>query len=146
MKKRILSVLLALLLLGSTFCSAAELSPYASWYLDGYGVTITPKEGCVMCVSYLVYGTNVMDCLGAQEILIEEWDGIKWLTTGTFPVEKNPEFYAYGAAIHGGDLYFYGLPGVVYRATITAYAEKDGGSDTGTFTCTPKLCTVNPTN
>lgn len=140
MKKRILSVLLALLLLGCTFCSAAEPVPYASLYLDGYGISITPKGGGKMSVTYIVYGAGTMDCLGAQEILIEEWDGSDWDTTTTYSVEDYPEFYASNASEHAGTVYFYGLPGIQYRATLTAYAEKDGGSDTGTLTCTPKTC------
>jgi len=140
MKKRILSVLLALLLVGSSLCSAAELSPYASLYLDAYGLGITPKGNGKMCVEYLVYGTNTMDCLGAQKIVVEEWDGSDWEITATYSVEDNPEFYAYDASEHGGDVYFYGLPGVPYRATLTAYAELEGGSDTGTITCSPKTC------
>lgn len=140
MKKRILSVLLALLLLGCTFCSAAEPVPYASLYLDGYGISVIPEGGGKVCVEYLVYGTNTMDRIGAQKIVVEEWDGSDWETTATYSVEDNPEFYASNASEHGGDVYFYGLPGVQYRATLTAYAEKNGGSDTGTITCTPKTC------
>lgn len=141
MKKRILSSLLALLLLSTSLCAAAaEASPYASWYLDAYGVSIIPEGGGKMCVEYLVYGAGTMDCLGAQKIVIEEWDGSDWSTTGTFSVEKNPEFYAYNVSEHGGDVYFYGLPGIQYRATLTAYAEKNGGSDTGTVTCSAKTC------
>lgn len=140
MKKRILSVLLILLLMGSSICSAAELSPYASLYLDGYGLSVNPQGGCKMCVTYLVYGTNTMDRIGAQKIVIEEWDGVDWETTLTYSVEDNPEFYASDVSEHGGNVYFYGLPSIPYRATLTAYAEKDGGSDTGTITCTPKTC------
>ncbi len=140
MKKRVLGALLALLLLGSSLCFATELSPQASWDLDGYGIAVIPQGGGKMCVEYLIYGAGTMDCIGAQKILVEEWDGVDWEKTGTFSVEKNPGFYTYNASEHGGDVYFYGLPGVPYRATLTAYAEKDGGSDTGTVTCDPVAC------
>lgn len=142
MKKRILSFLLVFAMLGSSVCSAAEpakRAPQASLYLDGYGISVNAKGGGLMSVTYIVYGTGTMNCLGAQKILIEEWDGSDWETTGTLSVEKNPEFYGYKASEHAGSTTFYGIPGIQYRATLTAYAEK-GGSDTATITSTPETC------
>lgn len=143
MKKRIFSLLLALALMGSTVCAAAELSErsiQASLYLDGYGISITPKGSGKMSVTYIVYGTKTMDCIGAQKIVVEEWDGSDWSNPITYTAEKNPEFYAYNAAEHAGSFTFYGTPGLQYQATLTAYAERDGGFDSKPFTCTPKTC------
>jgi hypothetical protein len=141
MKKRIFGFVLALVMLGGSICAmAAELTPRASLYLDGYGISISPDGNSKMSVTYIVYGTKTMDCLGAQKILVEEWNGQDWEKTGTYSAEKNPDFYAYEASEHIGTVTFYGLPGIQYRATLTAYAELNGGSDTGTVTCTPKTC------
>lgn len=144
MKKRILSFLLAFALVGGSVCAQAvepgEPDPQASLYLDGYGISVNPKGGGLMSVTFIVYGTDVMDCLGAKKIVIEEWDGSDWVTTGTYSVNNNSGFYAYDASEHAGSVTFYGTPGLQYRATLTAYAELDGGSDTKTFTCTPKTC------
>lgn len=144
MKKRIFSFLLAFAMLGSSVCAtAAELDepvPHASLYLDGYGISIKAKGGGKMTITFIVYGTDDMDCLGAQKILVEEWDGTEWVKTGTLTAEKNPGFYAYDAAEHIASTSFYGLPGVQYRATLTAYAELDGGSDTGTVTSNIETC------
>lgn len=144
MKKRILSLLLVLTLVGSSACAVAAESedpaPHASLYLDAYSVSITPKGNSKMSVTFIVYGTGNMDCLGAQKIEIEEWDGSDWAPTGTLSAESNSGFYAYNASEHAASTSFYGTPGIQYRATLTAYAELDGGSDTGTFTCTPKTC------
>lgn len=144
MKKRLFSFLLALAMLGSSVCATAveleEPVPHASLYLDAYAVGVKAKGGGKMTITFIVYGTDDMDCLGAQEILVEEWDGTEWLETGTMTAKKNPEFYAYNASEHIGSADFYGLPGVPYRATLTAYAEKDGGSDTGTVTSNPETC------
>ena len=58
MKKRILSFLLAALMLGSfvyaTATELTELTPRASLYLDGYGVGISAKGGGKMTVSFVV--------------------------------------------------------------------------------------------
>jgi len=144
MKKRIISFLLVFAMLGSSTCAVAAkpeaLSPQASLYLDGYAIGIVPKGGCLLSVTFIVYGTGTMDCLGAQKIVVEEWDGADWTIAGTFTVEKNPEFYAKNASEHAGTVYLYGLPGLQYRATLTAYAELEGGSDTGTLTSSIKTC------
>lgn len=144
MKKRIFSFLLAFAMLGSSVCAAAvepeEPTPYASLYLDGYGISLKAKGGGKMVITFIVFGTNDMDCIGAQKILVEEWDGTEWVKTGTLTAEKNSEFYAYNVSEHAETATFYGLPGVQYRATLTAYAELDGGSDTGTVTSNIETC------
>jgi len=144
MKKRILSFLLVFTLLGSLNWSFAAgedgIEPHASEYLDGYAIGVNAKGNGKMSVTFVVYGTGTMDCLGAKEILVEEWDGIEWIETGTYKVDKNPGFYRTNAAEHTASVSFYGLPGAQYRATLTAYAELDGGSDTGTVTSNPETC------
>ena len=143
MKKRVLGFLLAILMLGCNVCAAAEavqVEPRASLYLDGYAIGIVPKGGHLMSVTFIVYGTDIMDCLGAQKILIEEWYGIDWVETGTYSAEKNSHFLAQKASEHAASVTFYGLPGVQYRATLTAYAELNGGSDTGVLVSSPKTC------
>ena len=142
MKKRILSGFLILLMFSSFICAAAApaRAPQASLYLDGYGVGVTAKGNGRMSVSYVVFGTDVMDKLGAQTILVEEWDGTEWVKTGTYSVSKNPSFYASNVSEHAGNVYFYGLPGIDYRATLTAYAALGSGSDTGEVTSDPETC------
>jgi hypothetical protein len=143
MKKRILSFLLAFALLGSLFCAGAVEAvsqPRASLYLDGYAVGVTAKGNGKMSVSFIVYGTGTMDKIGAETIMVEEWDGIEWIETGTYPAEKNPNFLTTKASEYTSSVTFYGLPGVQYRATLTAYAERNGGSDTGTVTSNPTTC------
>lgn len=144
MKKRILSGFLALLMLSSSLCTVAAAVParvpQSSLYLDGYGVGVTAKGNGRMSVSYVVFGTDVMDKLGAQTILVEEWDGTEWVKTGTYSVTKNPSFYASDVSEHAGNVYFYGVPGIDYRATLTAYAALGSGSDTGEVTSDPETC------
>lgn len=111
---------------------------YASKYLDTYGVSLISKGDGRMCVSYAVCGTRTMDKIGVNKILIEEWDGDEWVKYGTVSGSSHSDFYAYDEAEHVGSYYFSGIVGVKYRATLTVYAELDGGSDTGTvssYTC-----------
>lgn len=143
-KKRIVSFLLVFCMLEGAVSTVAvdqvEPIPCASLYLDAYAIGIDAKGNGKMLVTFIVYGTDIMDCLGAQEIVVEEWDGVEWTHTATYSAEKNSKFYTLNASEHAESVTFYGLPGVKYRATLTAYAEKDGGSDTGTVTSPITAC------
>ena len=144
MKKRIFSFVLAFLMLGCSICVVAAESngpeARASLYLDGYAIGITAKGNAKMSISFVVYGTKTMDCSGAQKIVVEEWDGEDWVNPVTYTAEKNPNFLYENASEYTSSVTFYGLPGVPYRATLTAYAERNGGSDTGTVTSNPTTC------
>lgn len=144
MKKRILSFLLAFALLGSLNCSFAAgedgIEPYASEYLDSYAIGVNAKGGGKMSVSFIVYGARTMDKLGAQKIVVEEWDGVEWVDLIEYSAEDNSHFYTTNASEYTASVTFYGLPGLQYRATLTAYAERNGGSDTGTVTSPIETC------
>lgn len=144
MKKRIFSFLLVFALLGNLACSFAaepeELQPYASKYLDGYGIGVTAKGGSKMSVTFLVYGTDTMDKIGAQKIVVEEWDGESWTNFAEYTASKNSNFLLSQAAEHTASLTFYGTPGFQYRATLYAYAELNGVFDMGSITSDPETC------
>lgn len=144
MKKRIFSFLLAFALLGNLTCSFAaepeELQPYSSDYLDSYTVWVTAKGGSKMSVSFIVYGTDTMDKIGAQKIVVEEWDGESWENFAEYPASENSNFFLTKAAEHTASVTFYGTPGFQYRATLYAYAELDGVFDMGTSTSASKTC------
>lgn len=144
MKKRIFSFLLAFALLGSLTCTFAaepeDLQPYASDYLDGYAIGVNAKGGGRMSVTFIVYGTDTMDKIGAQKIVVEEWDGASWENIIEYTTDKNPDFLTTQASEHGASVTFYGLPGLQYRATLYAYAELDGVFDMGTVTSYVETC------
>lgn len=144
MKKCIFSFLLAVALLGNLTCSFAaepeELQPYASDYLDSYTVGVTAKGGGKMSVTFIVYGTRTMDKIGAQKIVVEEWDGESWTNILEYTADKNSNFLMTQASEYTASVTFYGLPGLQYRATLYAYAERDGVFDMGTCTSNPETC------
>lgn len=137
-KKRLISFMLVIALLSSTVIATAAM--YASNYLDSYGGALVADGNGVMTLSYSVRGTRRMDVVGAQEIKVEEKIGSRWFTYATFSEADYPEFYAYGASSKVADFSFDGVPGVTYRVILTAYAELNGGSDTGTVTISQATC------
>jgi len=143
MKKRTISVLLAVMLMLSTSLSCFAAEARASNYFDSYLLGIVPAGNNQMTVSFSVFGMSKMDQIGAYYIRIEEEISTdKWITTFTAYGDKNPsKFYSYNAYDHGGDYTFTGVPGVKYRAVMKAYASNSSGSEySEEFTCTGKVC------
>lgn len=143
MKKRIISALLAVMLMLSASISCYAVEARASRYFDGYLLAITAKSNNQMTVSFTVYGMGEMDKIGAYYIRIEEEIATdEWVKTFTAYGDKMPDkFYSYNAYEHGGDYTFTGVPGVKYRAVMKAYAEDKNGSEySKEFTCTGRVC------
>lgn len=137
MKRRIFSLIMALLLLSTT---AFATVTRASDYLSSYGGVLGAMGDGEMNLSYSVYATGKMDVVGAMEIEVEQKVGSNWYPYMTYSVDDYPEFYSYNKYSHSADFSFTGIPGVTYRVILTAYAEKDGGSDTGTVTISEETC------
>lgn len=118
----------------------SNIQPYASNYLDSYGLVLVADGNTAMSISYVVHGVTKMDKLGVQKMTIQERTSTGWSDYLVYTGGGNQDFYSYNAYDHTGDVIFYGTPGKYYRAIMVVYAEKNGGYDTGTITCTEKLC------
>lgn len=84
-----------------------------------------------------------MDKIGAYSIRIEENIGDDdWIETFTVYGDDYPDdFYTYDHTDHTGEYFFYGIPGVEYRAVMVSYAENSTGHEySREITCTPKIC------
>lgn len=142
MKKRAISILMIIVAVCSTFsmASAVDVVPYASAYLDGYSVALQAEGNGEMSVSMTVDGVGVMDKIGVREIYIEEkYNGV-WNFYDSLDAAEHPEFYDYNSRDYIGTTYFTGRPGRSYRVTLTVYAKKGSGSDTGDITSYTVTC------
>lgn len=144
MKKRVIAFLGAVILVfGTLTCFAVETR--ASHYFDGYTLDITAKGNMKMHVAFCVMGTGEMNQIGAYSIRIEEEVGLgtdNWITSFTAYGDDDTEnFYSYNAYDHLGEFFFYGVPGVNYRAVLVAYAKNKSGEEySREITCTGKVC------
>lgn len=129
MKKRIVSALLAVMLLLSATLPCYAVEARASQYFDGYIIGMSAPGNAQVTVSFSVLGMSKMDQIGAYYIRIEEEIATnKWITTFTAYGDQLPDkFYSYNAYDHGGDYTFTGVPGVKYRAVMKAYAKNQNG-------------------
>lgn len=128
MRKRIGVFMLVFVMVSQAAVIPAQAAPDASEQLNQYSVSLSNVSRGTMCVTFSVFGVGVMDTIGAKQIVIEQqvMSGV-WQPVKTFGTQ-----YGYDSLYKGGSLEFTVTPGVIYRATLTAYAKDyDGGSDTG---------------
>lgn len=142
MKKRVFSLVFAFILAiaAVSAVNGEEIVPFASAYLDAYGVSLGAKGNGKMGVGMTVDGVGIQDRIGVLEIDIDEKINGVWHDYDEQYSAENPDFMESNSREYVGSYYFYGTPGRQYRVTITAYARKDGGSDTGTVTSPVVTC------
>jgi len=138
MKKKVCAFFLTVLLLCQVATIFAQAVP-ASNQLNQYSVALANVSPGTMRVTYSVFGMGQMAVIGAQKIVIEQQvsTGV-WQKVTTFGTQ-----YGYDSMYKGGNLTFSVIPGVVYRATLTAYAKDyNGDSDIGIVTSGSLRATV----
>ena len=128
--KRTFLLVIVIILLLSTVSYAANES---SLYLAAYTAYIS-KSGNTIHVNFEVYGTRTMDTIGATEIyLYEKASGSSsWTLVETY-LSTDPTYASAMIDTNTGckcdSVSYNGSSSKQYKAYVTVYAEKDGGSD-----------------
>ena len=133
MKKRTVRISIAIIIFALLLSTAAFAALEASDYLSYYNAYIT-KNGNTIKVNFQVQGTRVMDKVGVTEIYLYE----KTSTNGSWTLVKT---YLYTNPLYADAMMdtnisykddyvsYSGNSSYQYKAYVTVYAEKDGGSD-----------------
>lgn len=137
MKKRIISFLLATLMMA---CTAVSAFARASDYLDDYYVDLYAAGNGKMVVQVVVNGVGILDKIGVRRIDIEQKVNGTWTYYDTLDAVEHPEFYTYNARTYLNEIPFDGTPGVSYRVTVMVYAQRGSGSDTGYISSMAETC------
>lgn len=104
--------------------------PYASSYLAVYSAYVYSPGGGKVQVWFDVTGTTKMDKIGATTIVLKESsDNKSWTTVKTFRYTSYPSMMGSNNVTHTSSVSYSGVAGRYYKATVTVYAAKDGGSD-----------------
>lgn len=141
--KKIISAILAFVMLCSVPLTCAAADTRASTRITGYILGVSSQGNSEMVVSFSVLGKRTMDKIGAYSIRIEEEVGTdKWITTFTKYGSSDPKtFYTENEMDHSGYFFFTGTPGVKYRAVMVAYAEDSTGYEySREVPCDGKVC------
>ncbi len=116
--------------------TAAPIRPQASLYLNMYTADIWSAGSGIVRIYFDVSGTGIMDEIGSTKILVQRQVVSGWSVVHTYTPATNPEMIDTDTGFHSGLFSYAGVPGDTYRAVVTVYAGKDGGSDSRTITTT----------
>lgn len=127
---RLLVIVVATFLLLNTVSYAAIES---SDYLSAYAAYIT-TSGNTIKVNFDVQGTRIMDKVGATEIYLYEktTPSGSWSLVQTYLSSDSnyyPSMIGTNTFLKMGYVTYSGSSSYQYKAYVTVYAEKDGGSD-----------------
>ena len=126
--KRILRIAVCLVLVFSLIGTAvAYASTESNAYISSIGGAVSVANDGTVTVNFGTHGTDLMDKIGASAISVYENGQFRKaffytnpLYTATMMGTNDYDFYGYVTCA--------GTKGNTYRALITFYAEKDGGS------------------
>lgn len=138
MKKRIVLLTMIMLMLFSSFASAAEVSvdnSRASEYILSYSAEVSSTSDSTVTVRFSILGNSYMDMIGVKTIVLQERASSldSWDTYGTYGYEDYANMMKSNAQSYTNGLTFDVTSGMQYRAKVYFYAE-DGGYDTRTYT------------
>lgn len=106
----------------------------ASDYLNYYSAfAVSMSEGEVI-FEFEVDGVRRMDLVGVSRFVIQEKIDGKWTSLPTIWGSTSNGLMAEDKTVYVGEYIHETDSGTECRAIVTVYAEKDGGSDSRTFT------------
>lgn len=140
MKKSMIRISVIVIVLALLLSTVAFASMEASHYLSYYNAYIS-KTGNTVKVNFEVQGTAVMDYIGVTEIYLYEKTSANgsWTLVNTY-LYTDPAYASAMMDSNVGSMYndvsYSGNSSYQYKAYVTVYAEKNGGSDSRTVTAT----------
>ena len=138
--KRLLSGILALIMISGLLCTVASANVKSSEYLDAYRVVLTPGSNGAMTITVQVTGVGYMPELGAKAIyLYESTDRKNFHLIESYDCEDYPIMMGSGTVYYEDIVTFTGTPGYYYMATAYVYAGDGTGGDTRSVDSSIKL-------
>ena len=135
MKKRtICMAAAAIILMFSVGVTASASMLRASQYLSSYSAWGSANGCGSVSFSFDVTATSLSDKVGATQVVIQRKSGSSWVTAQTYNSNTRASLLGSDCVSHGDTITYSGTSGQQYRAVVTCYAEKNGGSDSRTAT------------
>ena len=133
MKKKAIQSIAIIIVLTLLFSNTVLATMESSQYLSYYNAYIT-KNGNTIEVNFVVQGTRIMDQIGATEIYLYERanSSSSWALVQTFlytDAAYASDMMDSYASFKDDYVSYSGNSSYQYKAYVTVYAEKDGGSD-----------------
>lgn len=128
MKKRLLSLLFAMLLLVSLSTAAYAVNARASDYFGATSVRAYAKSGGKILFEVDINATHTMQEVGASEIYVyEQQDDGSWDNVYTFTMDEHAYLIETNSMSACVDATYQGTVGKNYFATVACYAKDSNG-------------------
>ena len=136
MKKKIISSMVAFLVLTLCIAPVANAAVQASEYLSSYIAYIYSEGGGDISIWFEVEGTGTMDEIGALSIRLQErsTSSTEWVNVKSYSFTNYPNMLGYNDNLYISSVDYSGKVGYSYRAEVTIWAGKDGGGDSRVIT------------
>ena len=127
---RLLTLLLAFIMVFTVSASAQEISPYASNFFLGYGANLEDVSSSSFEVWFSVSAVGIMTKLGVNYIDIERSsNGTDWSIVKTYDKDDYTNLIASNTGFHSGYVtYSNKQSGYQYRAYVDFYAKNSTGT------------------
>jgi len=128
MRKNI-TLLALLLMLIFSITAVANAAVLSSEYIREARANITVNSQGTANVSFRIYGTDIMDVLGAKTIIVQEQapGSSRWNAVATYNYSNYPSMLKKNTSVHSSSVSYSGAKsGYSYRAKVYFYAEKGG--------------------
>ena len=138
--KRCLKILTLLIVVVSVLCTTVSAMQYTNEYISAGGAYIHKWAAGDISVEYTVYGTGIMDTLGAHRVTVYRATGgtpnvAKDDLVATYWHEYTPGMMTTDEFVYSNSIRLQVEPGQRYYAVLVFYASLDGGGD-NMFYCT----------
>jgi hypothetical protein len=135
MKKRIIVLTAVALLLTFTVGVTASAGLLrASQYLSSYSAWATANGNGSVTFSFDVTATMTSDQVGVSQIEVQRKDGSTWTSVYTYNSSNTTGLILTNCTSYIASITYNGTSGHDYRAIVTFYVQRNGGSDSGTRT------------
>ena len=127
-KIRIISFVMAIILLLAIPVCAEESSTYSSTFFSAYDSYIAVPSGRTLEIWFDVVGKGEMDEIGVESIELQRSsNGSDWSTVKIFLPEDYPQMICENTGMNYDCVTYTGSYGYYYRAYVTFYASNSRG-------------------
>lgn len=106
----------------------------ASNQIDSYSIDVYESEDGQIAIEFAVYGSSIMDKIGAESIAVYYKDGTRWIFLDENTRDNNGMSRT-NASGFTNTIYFDGDSGYDYKVVVEIFAENDEGYDSRIKTC-----------
>ncbi len=126
-KMRFCSISMFVVLLLSLATPAFATETREDSRIKTYTADLSANQSGNLIVFFTVTASSTMDTIGANRIVIQHYDGTRWVDEYIFTVKNAPEMQVTQSVRHSAAISYTPLNDGLYRASVTVIAKDASG-------------------